>query len=155
MQVDWSCITSASSKGLTSKNPLGYLNINSLDHFSFFPHLFIFPSSSSLLLLFPSLSLSYSLVLPLLGFKLFFSTSVWSPPPSQRGRTVSSWPGDAVPSPADCVLHQPGVPPAAAGSAGGGTARHEQVTPHTHRADTFLTAELRCSSLIGWTGTLK
>lgn len=62
---------------------------------------------------------------------LYLVPSVGSPPPSQRGCTVKSWPGDAVPSPAFCLLHQPGFPPAAAGSAGSGASRQKQVRPAT------------------------
>lgn len=42
-------------------------------------------------------------------------------------RGCQSLPGDVLPSPACCVLHQPALPAAAAGSAGGGATRQEQV----------------------------
>ena len=80
---------------------------------------------------------------------------------------------DAVPSPARCVLHQPGFPPAAAGYAGGGASRqrhqvkthahththtHEQTRTRTHRDHSqpghyVIRRKImtRCRPLIGWT----
>lgn len=56
-----------------------------------------------------------------------------------------SAPGDVVPSPACCLLHQP-VAPAVAGPAGGGASRREQV-----RQITALSLIVTCPSslLIG------
>ena len=71
-----------------------------------------------------------------------FAPSVWSPPLlSREGAKWKSWPGDAVPSPAYCVLHQPGFPPAAAGTAGRGASRQEQVG----RAANFVLALRRAT----------
>lgn len=49
-----------------------------------------------------------------------------SSPPFQREGVQWSWPGDAVPFPAYCVLHQPDFRPAAAGW---GASGQEQVGP--------------------------